>query len=819
MSVLTQINTDTNWGEFSAGNDFVIATKTNGTLWSWPVDPIGNSVGQLALNNTTAMSSQSPNQVGSLTNWLHVAAGYSHAAAIKTDGTLWMWGNNSLGQLGQGNLTNYSSPVQVGSATNWSYISCGRSSTTGVMTDGTIWMWGQDAYGSVVVSPAQIGANVASVASGYTVEQLTLDSNSSAWVSGTQVGSSYVKISSAAKFAPVLSSSTSITSDSINYNAIDSGGFLWSWGINTTGQLGLGNTLTYSLPTQVGSTVKNAAQWSTVSCGYSNIASIKNNGTLWTWGSNFFGQLGQNNTSAYVSAVQVGALTNWKTISVGNGWWLGTQTDNSLWACGYNGAGQLGTGDIINYSSPVHIGAGTTWAQAVAGKSASMAIKSDGTLWRIGSPLAQVGSATNWTHVSANTYTDHFTGIAGGSLWAWTSAASLIQVSSATNWTYVSDGIAVKSDGTLWTIVSNSPVQFGASTNWATAAQSNSGNSYVVATQTNGTLWAWPQTAATGGNDNYSQLGYSVASGTIVPINSPVQIGASTNWASVSAGSGYNNAALDSSGHLFVWGADGYADAYSSNSVGNSSTPMQVGHTSPSEVASFWAVVPLTTTNTVTTTTSVASTTTATVGSPSRNVKITNSIFDNIAAEGIVTTGAGTGVHNVISAFNTFKNVGNMLGNTSVTHVVNFGGDNSYSIADIFDRSYNDAIAPVNLNNTASIAILPNGQLMVGRQMSVGGQAATLLDNSANADAGIIGFGNYPAIVEYTISRANDKRTGMLKIVPSNGTIVYDTDYIETNDIGVELTPILNNGLIQLNYTTTATGNAAAITTASRSLF
>jgi alpha-tubulin suppressor-like RCC1 family protein len=117
----------TNWLKVSAGFSSSASIKTDGTLWAW-----GNSgEGQLGLGNRTSYSS--PKQVGSLTNWSKVVqGGNSFTAAIKTDGTLWFWGNNSHGQLGTGNLTYYSSPKQVGSLTNWSEISGGYQFSIGI---------------------------------------------------------------------------------------------------------------------------------------------------------------------------------------------------------------------------------------------------------------------------------------------------------------------------------------------------------------------------------------------------------------------------------------------------------------------------------------------------------------------------------------------------------------------------------------------------------------------------------------------------------------------------------------------------------------
>jgi alpha-tubulin suppressor-like RCC1 family protein len=128
--------------------------------WSWGNN---NPYGQLGLGNTS--NKNSPNQIGSLTNWLNLAGGFYHSIAVKDDGTLWAWGRNSQGQLGLGNTTNYSSPKQVGTLTNWLYIGNGYNHTIATTTTNTLYTWGNNSYGQLGngnttprSSPAQVGA-------------------------------------------------------------------------------------------------------------------------------------------------------------------------------------------------------------------------------------------------------------------------------------------------------------------------------------------------------------------------------------------------------------------------------------------------------------------------------------------------------------------------------------------------------------------------------------------------------------------------------------------------------------------------------------
>ena len=155
-----QVGALTNWSNVSCSGNFALATKTDGTLWAWGI----NADGELAQGNVINRSS--PVQVGALTTWLTIASGYSSTAAvIKTDGTLWTWGQNAHGQLGLGNTTYYSSPKQVGALTTWLNIGSGNQHTLATKTDGTLWSWGRNQHGQLGLgnttsysSPKQVGS-------------------------------------------------------------------------------------------------------------------------------------------------------------------------------------------------------------------------------------------------------------------------------------------------------------------------------------------------------------------------------------------------------------------------------------------------------------------------------------------------------------------------------------------------------------------------------------------------------------------------------------------------------------------------------------
>jgi alpha-tubulin suppressor-like RCC1 family protein len=120
-----------------------MAIKTNGTLWAWG----SNSLGQLGDGTTT--NKNIPTQIGTATDWKIVAGGLDHSLAIKNNGTLWAWGNNSSGQLGNGSTTRSTIPIQIGTATDWKMIVGGTNFSIALKNNGTLWAWGLNNMGQL----------------------------------------------------------------------------------------------------------------------------------------------------------------------------------------------------------------------------------------------------------------------------------------------------------------------------------------------------------------------------------------------------------------------------------------------------------------------------------------------------------------------------------------------------------------------------------------------------------------------------------------------------------------------------------------------
>lgn len=141
-----QIGANKDWSKVTCGEMYTIAIKTDGTLWAWG----NNEQGQLGLGDSLDCVNL-PTQVGTSTDWTIIACGNVHTAAIKTDGTLWVWGYNSQYQLGLGDDMNRKLPVQIGTSKDWSKVDCGAFHTVAVKIDGTLWAWGMNNYGQLGV--------------------------------------------------------------------------------------------------------------------------------------------------------------------------------------------------------------------------------------------------------------------------------------------------------------------------------------------------------------------------------------------------------------------------------------------------------------------------------------------------------------------------------------------------------------------------------------------------------------------------------------------------------------------------------------------
>ena len=313
-NIPSSVGSETDWSELAAGSAHTIALKINpaggGTLWSWG----WNYIGQLGLGHTDDRST--PTQIDTASDWSFIAAGITHSAAIKTNNTLWVWGYNDSGRLGVGDTRSRNTPSQVGTNSDWQQITCGSSHNVALMTNKTLRLWGYNYQG-------QLGL-------GYT---------SPSEITPTQIGtdSDWSEI-----FAGVYHTITKKTN-----------GTIWSWGINNSGQIGLGYTNNYVFtPSQIGAD----SDWIIITAGSNYTIGQKTNGIIWCWGGNEAGQLGLGDVMNRTSLTQFSSITDWYPITGKGSYSMGLKTNGTIWAWGSNNSGQLGLGDISNRNTPTIIG-------------------------------------------------------------------------------------------------------------------------------------------------------------------------------------------------------------------------------------------------------------------------------------------------------------------------------------------------------------------------------------------------------------------------------------------------------------------------------
>jgi len=305
--------------------------------------------GVLAQNNQVQYSSPVQVPGGNFSYGTFAVPNEESGAFVRSDGTLWTMGQSSYGQLAHNSNATYSSPVQVyGGGTTWTdALACSNASMACVKSDNTLWTWGASSYGA----PGQ---------------NTSTSRSSPTQVPGTTWSTGLNKLSAGDN----------------NYIAVKTDGTLWTWGSNGVGGLGLNNMTNYSSPKQIAGT-----NWATVAAsGWQGTAAIRTDGTLWVWGHNETGMLGINesapgNGTQYSSPIQVPGTT-WSQVAVSKArYMLAIRTDGTLWGWGKNTDGSLGQGSQTNYSSPVQV-PGTTWKRVVVEYNGGvLATKTDGTLW------------------------------------------------------------------------------------------------------------------------------------------------------------------------------------------------------------------------------------------------------------------------------------------------------------------------------------------------------------------------------------------------------------------------------------------------------
>jgi alpha-tubulin suppressor-like RCC1 family protein len=538
----------------SGSGGSTLALKSNGTVWAWGANFYGE------VGDGTTITRALPVKVSNLTNVTAISAGGS-SMALKSDGTVWAWGRNSSGQLGDGTTTDRKLPTQITSLAQVKAISAGGDFGLALKLDGTVWSWGANDWG-------QLG------------DGSTANHSLPAPING-------------------LSNIVSISGGSQHTVALKSDGTVWSWGRNNFSQVGDGTTAFRQLtPVQVTSLTGAIA----VSAGGDHSMALKSNGTVWCWGSDRVGQLGDPTDQSlsnqqHADPRMVIWITGITAISAGGQHSFALQNNGLLWSWGDDNLGQLGdsssgyyrwwpkevsaaapapqpigilatpvlTPDAGTYPSSIKVGvtdasADATIQSIAVGANHVIAQTSQG-FWGWGSNYtSQLGIDAGWPTPDFNK-TAYKSPVAQS---GYEGAAKIVAG--------VGHNLVLKNDGSVWTSGSNQGGELGRDTNsqpsatlapvsgFTNVAKIAAGGGTNLAIKSDGTVWQWGIGAV-----NNSSPTFRIT---------PVQVNGLSGVTGV-ATSGSHCLALKSDGTVWAWGRN-YNGQLGDGTSNDSVTPVQV---------------------------------------------------------------------------------------------------------------------------------------------------------------------------------------------------------------------------------------------------
>ena len=521
----------------AAGYGYSLALAADGTVRSWGDDSSG------ALGVGRSLATSTPTPVVGISGVTAIAAGGAFTAALKADGTVWMWGSNDRGQLGDGSTVSKSIPVQVQGLTDVVQISAGVYHMMARRSDGSVWTWGANSFGELGDDggdrsvPARVAGlfSVVEIAAGA-YHSFARTSGGTVlgfgWDSDGQLGDGAPTEPYRGRFQPTpvvgLDNVAQLAGGGFHGVAVKVDGSVWAWGVNTGGQVGDGTTAS---PRATPTRVTSLASVVEVSAGYQYTAARKNDGTVWVWGDAGYGQLGDGGPYEPRTVPAQIAVSRVTQLAVGYLHSLALADDGGVWAWGANGAGELGDGTTLSRFTPSRV-AGITGLSAVAvGGSHSVGLRRDGTVLTWGdNSWGQLGNGA-LTFRSVPSVVPGLAGItqvaAGGSV-----------------------SLALTAQGTVYQWGNLIGYGVGVSTPALVEGLANVrflsvGGYHVVAILDDGSLRAW-------GSNYRGRLGNGTQEGTLEPVVSNL-----TNVTRVSAGLSHT-LAVRADGTVWAWGENDY---------------------------------------------------------------------------------------------------------------------------------------------------------------------------------------------------------------------------------------------------------------------
>jgi len=532
---------------FAAGSSHSLAVKADGTVWGW------GSNGNGQLGDGTSSDRLTPTQVTGFGSAIAVSGGAWHSLALKADGTVWAWGYGGYGQLGQGEsyYQSTTTPIQVPGLSGVAAVYGYSQSSWALKADGTVWAWGDNGNGQLgdgttIQRDAPVQAlglsNITAIAG-----PLALKADGTVWSWGGG-NATPAQVSG-------LTGVVGITMWGGSSFALKADGTVWSWGDNYYGQLGDGTTTARAIPGQV-AVIGNIV-------AIAGTMALDRDGNLWSWGANNNGQVGDGTTLQRNTPVRVATGIIGITPSGGN-YSLALKADGSFWSWGSNSNGQLGDGTRGEKRTPVPVSitavkTGTSMPTISAGGYHSMVVKTDSSAWSWGyNAYGQLGDATSVQKslpVPAANLGSTVIAVAAGSF------HSLFLKDDGTVWAAGMNYNGQLGDGT--TTSRSTPVQVSGLTGIVAIA---AGANHSLALKSDGSVWAW-------GDNNYGQLG----DGSVTYRKAPVAVsglGAGSMVTALSAGR-YHSLALKSDGTVWAWGDNYYGQLGDGTNI-QRKTPVKV---------------------------------------------------------------------------------------------------------------------------------------------------------------------------------------------------------------------------------------------------
>lgn len=518
----------------SAQHSFAQRDVGNSELWAFGYNH------HHQLGDGTELNQKSPVQVASVLEFVHVASGAGHSLAVAENGSLWAWGRNDYGQLGLGDTSPREIPTIVG--TGYQAVAAGQHHSVALKTDGKVLTFGRNNYG-------QLGNDSTSDS------DIPVQISEDGWGADAKV--------------------VAVSAGSFHTTVLRENGNAWSFGRNDLGQLADGTAQNKLKPVPVSGDLPKLTQ---LVAGGDFSLGLGEDGSLWAWGHNNAGQLGDTTWVTRRNAVLVGE--GFRAVSAGGKHALALKSDQSLWSFGDNTFGQLGKESIRKSSHPLKIGDG--FSHIAAGATHSMALRNNGSLWTFGNnEHGQLGANFAPSQNRPVLAGEDFVAVSTGegftvgvredrSLWAWgrnglgqlgdestTTRTAPVQI--ATNAVAVASGrahtLVLKADGSLWAFGDNSfgqlgdgstqqrtsPVQIGEGSTYVEIA---AGRDHSLAITSDGTLLAW-------GRNERGQLGIN----TTEAKHSPEPVINGSDFIKIAAGSDFS-AGVREDGSLWAWGAN-----------------------------------------------------------------------------------------------------------------------------------------------------------------------------------------------------------------------------------------------------------------------